>query len=272
MNARFAAVKNGSSFSRTGSKQVVFTPTLSLRPVLYAVYSGYQPERGTVQGARCGDLVASVTWGSQSEDYEIFRFGGDRLPLGEEARLWAELKRLHPWFDSFLEPSGRGSVFLPDSVVPEAEYLSVRAKRARIGEAISTLGLPYCVEEFARDPKTELHFEPRAMDVDLDTIQPSEYHWDGSVVGISRYERWFGSAGDGSPAIPLDIDPDYTSGSNYAYTDTEEHDGSPGVVGWRNYRFVVRVRHGAYTRDHFSYGHTVDVWEIPAEARHEAAA
>jgi len=127
------------------------------------------------------------------------------------------------------------------------------------------------VDDFARDPKGGLNLEPRPLDVDLDTIQPEEYHWDGSGVGISRYERWYGSAGDGSEAVPLDIDPKYTSGSNYAHTDVEEKEGSPGVVGWRNFRFVVRVRHGAYTRDHFSYGHTVDVWEISVEAQHEAA-
>lgn len=272
MKERYDAIKNGSCFSRTGSKQVVFNPqTLALRPVLYAVYSGYRPERGTVQGAIDGDLVASVTWGSRSEDYEISRFGGDRLPLGEEARLWGELKKIHPWLDAWLEPSGRGSVFLPDSVVPESQYLAVRAKRARIGKAISTLGIPYSVDDFARDPKDGLKLEPRPLDCDLDAIQPSEYHWDGSMVEIDRYERWFGSAGDGSPAIPLDIDPEYTSGSNYAHTERDARWGSPGVIGWRSFRFVARVCHGAYIRDHYSYGHTVDVWEVPAEARHAVA-
>lgn len=268
---RYEGIKNGVCRSNTGTKSIVFEPdTLRLRPVLYAVYSGYQPNRGTVQGALDGDLVASVTWGSRTEDYEISRFGAERVSASEEADIWLRLRARYSWLDAWLSPSGRGATWIPEEVIPESEYLSVRAKRARIAEAIGRFGLPYEVEMFARDAKGDLRLKPHPLDMDLDAYQPSEYHWDGSVVGISRYERWFGSAGDGSEAVPLDIDPEYESGSNYAHTDTVREEGSPGIVDWRRFRFVIRVCHGAHTRDHFSYGHTVDVWETPEEVRNAA--
>ena len=262
---KFGAIKNGTCRSNTGTKSVVFAPDLTVRPVLYAVYSGYQPDRGTVQGAIKGDLVASLVWGTGYSKYSIYHHGGDRLPLGEEAELWATLKRLHPWFDGWLEPQGRGDCFLPAAAVAESDYLCVRAKRARAEAAIRRYGLPspYTPDLFEQDRKADLQWDPRPLDLDLNQYQPTERYWTGSLVGISSYERWFGSAGDGSPAIPLDIDPEYESGSNYAYSETSRSEGSPGVIGWRNFRFVVRVCHGVHTRNHFSYGHAVDIWEVP---------
>src|SRR6056297_395154 len=123
---KLEAVKNGICRSNTGEKSVVFSSDLKLRPVLYAVYSGYQPNRGTIQGAAQGDVVASVTWDRRENHYELSRFKGSNLPAGEEAETWLELKKLYPWLDAWLEPEGRRACFLPTSVIPEQDYLSVR--------------------------------------------------------------------------------------------------------------------------------------------------
>jgi hypothetical protein len=259
---KLTPIKNGNCRSNVGEKHLVFLPNRDLRPVLYAVYSGYQPDRGTVQGAEVGDIIASVKWGKLYQDYIISIHGGGRLTPTEEGKMWILLKKEHPWIDAFLEPSGRGGCFIPDTVIPEHEYLSVRGKRSRLDRFIKRYKIPYNVDTFMNAPKNGLNLEPRPLDIDLDTYQPSEKSWSGSAVSIKTFETWYGSSGNGRNPRPLDIDPTVESGSNYAHTDTYNREGSPGIIGWEHHKFVIRVGHGVYTRDHCSYGHTIDIWEV----------
>lgn len=258
----FTAVKNGEARTRTGFVNVVFSPNGELRPVLYKVYSGYQPDRGTFQGAVEGDLVATCYWNNDHTVYSLSLFRGDTLDFNKSAEVWPLLKKLHPWLDAWLEPSGRGEVSLPESVVPESEYLSVKHKKGKLQKFLQRFGLPYQPETFERDLKLRLKLQPRPLDVDLDTVVTRCRSWTGSLVSINEEEYWFGSNGNGKPATKLIFDPQFEHGSNYAYQETETGEGTPGVKGWRKWKYVVRVCHGVEVRNHTSYGHTVDVWQI----------
>lgn len=266
MCEKFLQMKSGVCRSNTGYKCVAFDPqSLELRPVIFAVYSGYQPERGTFQGVHPGDILATVSWDRNGELYLIRAVDnlgaqGDRLDLNKEVELWSTLQAKHPWLNEWLEPQGRSGAWLP---VSEDEYLSVKAKRNRIQKFLDRFGLAerFDVGTFEQDRKSDLCLMPRPLDVDLNEIQSKEYHWTGSLVSIHQSEEWWGSNGDGS-ATPLQIAPEFTSGSNYAHSETSHEDGNPGVVGWERFKFVIRVCHGVHCRDHSSYGHSVDVWQI----------
>lgn len=257
----FTAVKNGVSSTRTGFVNAVFSPNGELRPVLFKVYSGYQPDRGTFQGAVEGDLVATCYWDSNNTVYSLSLFRGDTLDFNRSAEVWQFLKKLHPWLDAWLEPSERGEVSLPESVVPESEYLSVKSKKEKLQKFLQRFGLPYQPEKFEKDLKLRLKLQPRPLDVNLDTIVTHSRSWTGSLVSISESEQWFGSNGNGKLAVELEHEPSFEHGSNYAYQETETGEGTPGVKGWRSWKYVVRVCHGACVKDHYSYGHTVDVWQ-----------
>lgn len=261
-------IKNGDSRSNTGHRLLVFEPGyLGLRPVTHAVHSGYQPERGTFQQAYEGDIVAIVCWDRSGGKYHIHKVDSTgspwniNVPFGEAAQIWADIRHKHSWADEWLEPSGRSGVWIPEEIVPASEYTSTLKKVAKLEKCFSRFGLPFKVENFIKDPGKGLNTFPRSLDIDLDTIQTERRTWDGSVVAINVSEQWFGSNGNGKPAVELEHEPEFEHGSNYAHTETTRGEGKPGIKGWRKWRFVIRVCHGAYERDHSSYGHTIDVWK-----------
>lgn len=258
----FQKLKNGDAKTTTGSKQVSFDPeTLELRPVLFRVYSGYVPSRGTVQGVKDGDIIASVVWGKNFTDYRLFFWTSTDFSLSEQANLWVRLREKHPWLDAWLEPSGRGETNIPFDVVPESEYLSNKIKWARVSAAISRFGLPFKTEEFMECRKFDLNLNPRKLDIDLSTYESEENHWDGELVNIHQFEEWYGCAGNGSPAVPLVHNSKYVSGSNYAHSETFTRKGVPGVVGWEKWRFLIRIQFGTVVSNHSSHGKKVDIWE-----------
>lgn len=262
------SIKNGISRSNTGHRLLVFERGyLGLRPVTHAVYSGYQPDRGTFQQAYEGDIVAIVSWDKSGEQYHISRVDSTgspwniEVPLGEAAEYWTAIRHMHPWADEWLEPSGRSGVWIPDDIITESEYISTIKKKTKLEKCFSRFGLPFKVENFLQDPGKGLKTFPRSLDVDLDTIQTQYKTWDGSVVSINESEQWFGSNGNGKPAVKLEHDPEFEHGSNYAHTETTRGEGTPGIKGWKKWKFVVRICFGAYTTDHSSWGHTIDVWQ-----------
>jgi hypothetical protein len=259
----FNQLKNGDAKTNTGIKELAFdSETLEIRPVLFRIYSGYSPSRGTVQGVREGDIIAQCIWNSKSTDYRIYRYGLDDIDLNKQAELWISLREKHPWIDSWLEPSGRGETNIPEEIIPVKNYLSNKIKRARIENALSRFGISgLSVEDFMLSKKKDLQVTPKKLDLNLDEYQPTEKHWTGSLVDIHTSETWYGSTGTGKPATELEIDPEYESGSNYAHTETKRKDGTPGIKGWQKWKYIVRIVHGCYEKDHSSYGKSFHVWE-----------
>lgn len=264
---------NGNARSNTGQRQVLFSATGELRPVAFAVESGYAPDRGTVQVVpKAGDLIARVEWNRAGEEYTLARAVedgdcyGQSPPSNEQAPVWVLLKTLHPWLDGWLAPTGRGPSFLPTEAFG-GETLAARAKRERCEAAIRRFGLPVAYsQEWAISPKAGINTRPAALDFDADVYQASAHSWSGSMVGISRRERFFSSAGNGQPAVELFPVMNEEHGSNYAHEETVRVTGQPGIPGWNRRRFLVRVVAGAYTREHHSYGVRLDVWDTTTQA------
>ncbi len=265
MKANFA---NGNARSNTGFRSVLFSATGELRPVAFCVRSGYAPDRGTVQvSPRQGDLIARVEWRRAGAEYTlaVAEDDGDcqgvAVNINDAVEMWATLKRRHAWLDSWLEPVSRGPSFLPDEGWG-GESLADRSKRERCEAAIRRYGLPFAYsQEWAITPKSGLNTAARPLDFDPATYQAEWRSWDGSMVGINRKERFFSTAGNGSPAIELLPVLDEEHGSNYAHERTERRQGVPGIPGWDSRRYLIRVVDGAYTREHHSYGVRMDVWD-----------
>lgn len=265
---------NGCARSNTGYRAVLFSSAGELRPVAYSVESGYTPERGTVQVApRKGDLIAQVEWNRRGEEFSLLRVNADHeggesmylaaepVSFNDQPALWTMLKDRHPWLDEWLVPVSRGTSYLPTEAWG-GETLAARAKRERCEEAIRRFGLPLTYsQEWVISPKSGLNTRPAPLDFDPDKYQASWHSWDGSMVGISRRERFFSSAGNGAPAVELFPVLEEEHGSNYAYEETVRRQGQPGIPGWNDRRFLVRVVSGAYTREHHSYGVKLDIWD-----------
>ena len=259
----FEKLKNGTARTSTGIKELSFdSKTLELRPVLFKVYSGYQPERGTVQGVTVGDIVAQCIWNSKGEEYRIYRFGMDNISPTEQAELWIQLRNKHLWMNSWLEPSGRSETSIPEEIVPKEEYLSTKIKTARIQNLLDRFGIEvFSVEDFMLTRKQDIKFRPIKMDFNPDEYLPNKYHWTGSVVNISTGERWFGSNGNGKPSVELETNPETVSGSNYAYSETFQEDGIPGIKGWEKWKFLVCIKYGVYEKDHYTFGNSFTVYK-----------
>ena len=261
----FKQLKNGDCKTNTGIKELAFDPeTLELRPVLFRIYSGYAPSRGTIQGVCDGDYVAQVVWNSKSIEYRIYRYGGDNVDINKEAEIWLLLRVKHDWMDSWLEPSSRGETIIPENVIPASEYLAVKVKKDRIINALDRFGIQMDHAHFMNSKKHDLQLTPKKLDIDLNIYQPTELHWTGSLVDIHKSEEWFGSTGIGKPAVKLEIDPAYESGSNYAHSETERKEGTPGIKGWQKWRYIIRIRHGVHETNHSSWGKSFHVWENSA--------
>lgn len=264
---------NGMARSNTGQRQVLFDATGEVRPVAFSVESGYAPSRGTVQVApRAGDLIARVEWDRRGEEYTLARvtedgdMAGRPIPPNDQAPLWAALKNRHPWLDGWLAPVPRGPSYLPAEAFG-GETLAAHAKRERCEAAFRRFGLPLAYsQEWAISPKGGINTRPSPLDFEPDKYQATANSWTGSLVGISRRERFFATDGNGKQAVELFPVLREEHGSNYAYEETEYRAGHPGIPGWNLRRYLVRLITGAYTREHHSYGVRMDVWDTTQAA------
>ena len=115
---------------------------------------------------------------------------------------------------------------------------------------------------------------------------PREYHWDGSLVGISEGSKiHFIIRKDHqmSPrpvycVIKDQVEPEYTSGSNYAHTDTWTRDGETIIAAidreteenaefLNELEFIVEERFGIHTTDHESHGKGLVLWKAQKSAK-----
>lgn len=270
---------NGSSKSNTGYRAVLFSSTGELRPVAFCRESGYMPDRGTVQVApRKGDLIAQVEWDRRGEEYALLEVmedheGGESMYLAanpvsfnQQSPIWEMLKTRHPWLDGWLAPTGRGPSYLPADAFG-GETLAARAKRERCEAAFRRFGITMAFShEWAISPKAGINTRPEPLNFDPDAYQATARSWTGSAVGISRRERFFSSAGNGTPAVELFTTLEEERGSNWAHERTEYRAGQPGIPGWNKRRYLIRLITGAYTREHYSYGVRLDVWDTTKAA------
>lgn len=248
---------NGFCRTNTGGRSVSFNNKLELMPVVYRTHSGFKPSRATFQIE--GSIVVTRAWG-RSHDTET-------LLVDREISLDHELLRQvfekHLWLNEWLGPVGRTDSWLPLEVAPiEADLSFINKRKAKeFFEQRFGVELP---ESVMQSPKVGLSYKPIEMPDGLLQTVPHHHHWTGSVVGIDQYEEWYVSKGDGTPARKLNIMSEGESGSNYAHSETSYSEGEPvsEALPADAKGFMIRVVHGAYTHEHYSYGCTVDVWKL----------
>jgi hypothetical protein len=227
------------------------------------VYSGYQPGRGTVQVPPVkGDLLFQCSWNSKEEYYSISQFDGEKfnhIDLMEESHLWEEVQKLNPWMEEFLTRQGRTSSFIPFT----GDTLAQAAKRRRLMSFFERYNIPELekeIELFMTSAKSDLNLDPRKED--LSAYVPENYAWDGSVVDIHRFERWFAITKEGTQEIQTN--PKVTTGSNWAHSSSSRQEGE-SIVFPEGTTIAIRIGYGQRTHrghTHYSYGRSVDVYII----------
>ncbi len=249
---------NGNCRTNTGYRQVSITTSGKVSPVLYGVFSGYIPDRATYQGVEPGDVVFCVEWDRRGSTYSAKIYGGEALTDEQTLVLWGLAIGSSPWLEDFLaDTKGRCSSMLP---IPETEWVSF-VNRRRAADAFKKR-FGDILPDISSDKKDGLKLRPRPIDFNTGEYIPELYQWDGSVVNIDQSESWYVSNGDGS-SVMIETKPNTTSGSNYAHSDTSETEGEPlGESIPAGYKYLIRICYGAYTRNHYSYGHMVDVWQM----------
>jgi len=250
-------IKNGKAMTNTGQRDIAFNPeTLELRPVLYRVYSGHVPDKGTVQGVNKGDIVVSLVWDKDGEQYKIYQYGVDTLPRVDQGLIGLDIWRKYPWIDEWMMPVERSETVIPEDVIPPSEYLSNKVKLARVKSVVERFGLPYVHNDFVESRKHDLNFSPKLMDIDLNTYEASCFNGDDNCR-IHQDEKFYGSNGNGSEATELGFIPTYLG----EHLDCEMNiPGVPGVVGWDKWKYIVRIKSGVLISDGISHGMSIDIW------------
>lgn len=258
-------VGNGGCFTRTGHRAVVLSPEGEVRPVLTANRSGLLTSRGTKQVCQPGDLMFWQQWGSgtNEEGVDVLGAEGELTPLEINAQVaaWKLLPDvLKLWLDA--EGEGRQESYLPDGCGWEGGMtLSDRAKERRVRglfEGCPASWLERTVSVARTSPGKGLMFDWRDAGLLPQVMENECRHWDGSVVGIHSYNEWVCWDAKGVATV---VRPDATSGewgSNYAHSETGVYDGEPTPMPEGTVR-AVKIRWGAYTKKHFTYGVT---WEL----------
>lgn len=261
MNPNF---HNGNARSNTGMRQIAFHNDLSLKPVIFAINSGYAPDRGTVQASPVtGDLIARVEWTRKSTDFSLLQVtesGPEVLNPATCGQLWEILESKHKWLESWLQPVPRGSSFIP--VEAYGETVAEKTKRKTCNAIIKKYGLPLEYNfEWQVTPRKYISNQPVPLDFNPNAYVASYNTHIGSLVGIRRREVFYSSNGDKSPAVELKPAYRECHGSNYAHDKQIYHDGIPGLPGWNDRKYLIRVILGAFTREHHSYGVEVTIWD-----------
>lgn len=260
MSAREGLIKNGAYRSNTGYVQISLDKNLNLMPVVYAVHSGYAPDRGTFQLP--GDVL-KYAYGRRRDEWF---WNYDEIP--DTASVITTVFNKYPLLRDVFTPHGRGGVWLPEEYCPPEEYLAVKSKRRRIEHFLTRFGLAgeYTVDEFMRSPGRLLNLTPKPLDIDLSTYGVEEEYASGSKVDIVRYERWFEANGDGSTAEEIVLQPSVKAVTHEGGTRYSGSEGVPGIRVSGKKKFLVRIEHGACTdrsrSGNYSYGYRVVVYTM----------
>jgi hypothetical protein len=254
-------LKNGKAMTNIGQREIAFDPeSLEIRPILYRVYSGHVPDRGTVQGVNVGDVVVSLVWDKDGEVYKIYKYGIDTLPRVDQYHIGRAIWEKYDWIDDWMQPVSRSETIIPKEVIPEFDYLSNKIKLVRMKNTIERFGLPYHENDFLDSRKQDLKFNPRKLDLDLDEYLAVFNCITKDNLDIDQQEAFFGSNGNGSKAVGLTIYPTYTD----VHPDWERVTPcKPGVNCWDKWKFIVRVKKGLIISEGVSHGMSLDIWINP---------
>ena len=240
---RIESIKNGELKRYSGLKQVAFnSKTGQINPVLYAVYSGFANQQGTVQSVQEGDVVAVVSWKENGlmKDYYLYQVQDGlkfHVPVPQTALLWQLLHDNNPWLNAWLEPSSRElPVSIPLDIIPETMYLANQAKISHLAKVFDRFALDYDPKDFFESKKSDLKLVPRELDVDLQQMPASDLK-----------TEWWGSPGTKKPPIQLDC--------------VSKADGTYSVRGWRRFKHIIRICHDVHKSKRGSHGKTIDVWK-----------
>jgi len=118
-------------------------------------------------------------------------------------------------------------------------------------------------------PKGGLNFAPAQLPDGWESWKNESYSHTGSLVGIDRCSVWYFSNGLGKAEQITKWQAETTSKSNYAHSEDYYQQGETlgGFLStnrpplWA--KFIIQIQHGAYTREHHSYGCRVSVWSMP---------
>jgi hypothetical protein len=285
MNNKANTIINGCVKSNTGYRQVLFSKTLEVRPVLLEIKSGYQPDRGTIQVSPViGDVLIRSSWRSNCYQIDISKWDGQNFisltsealylyyetewegindPTGvvkEYVTILKTAKELNPWLEEFLQQCGRQGSFIPCE-----QTLVEKAKKDRLTKFFKKHNLPYLekIDSFMSSPKGGLKLESVDTPADLLEHVPSYITHDGSVVSISKKEYWFAISQTGTFEVPVTYQQAHRS--NYAHEKPSFSEGKSlreTITDIESVKFLIKIVHGAYTRDHYSFGRTIDVYRL----------
>lgn len=266
-------IKNGEANTNSGFKRLVFSQTLKLRPVVYAVHSGHMPNRGTFQTfPEHSDYVIYASWTKSSYYINVYQnnLSGSTLnyniPIDNSALIMDRLEELHPWITTWMQRQARGGIWIPFDVVPLDKYLSYVNKRYQYESFVRIYGIDLSWDIWATSSKEGIKMR----------AEPNLGDWIGRVPvcrkgpNINTEELFYGSDGDGTatllPSEPTVItitntEPKANVDSNFITplsTKTKAIIGTPIILP-RNYRYIVRVIKGGYIRNDESYGISVEI-------------
>jgi len=266
---RYEQLRNGICYSKKGIKSIAFNPKdMEIRPVLFGVFSGPRAEQCSVQGVMPDDIVAVCKWDGNRTIYTIYKWGvSEDLSKIEKDQYWEKLYAKHPWLHDFMEPSPRGGVSIPETVINPDDYVAMVKKRQRLKDVFDRFGFTGDWNEYRSAKKEDLQTFPEPINKDiinLDTYVASitEDH-DGTPLS---YEEWYGSSGNGKPAVTLETVFDIVrigDTTGFGNPPVLIAKGVPGVRGYHKWRFIIRVQHGIYTSEGKSHGVRVNIWINP---------
>lgn len=119
------------------------------------------------------------------------------------------------------------------------------------------------IDDFIKTSNSRTDFE-NLKDLDPDYI-PNQKKATGSMVSINRYERWFGlrrncvGGYEGIKEIEINPSSKFVShGSNHRNSSKGKPIGEMDIDG---YDILIQVIHGAFSKNHRSYGKSITIYK-----------
>jgi hypothetical protein len=258
MNSKIE-IKNGQCFSSNGYRQVAISISGEIRPVLRAIYSGYLPDRCTVQAAEEGDYLFIEKWGKENFD-EVKIVGSNvTLTLNETIAGWAVCPaQLKKWLE-------RGKEDRQESYLPAGcgwngrDTLMSNIKKERITRFFTRIPHPTpdkVLDEAMLSPGKNMptswaKAEPLPETL-FSLLEVGYVSWDAWTEWVFWY-----SNGKVEHTIL-----EATIGFDRSMAEKEEHTimlRSPEKTMPKNVVKAMRINRGAYTKDGMNYGVS---WEL----------
>ena len=274
---RKGTIQNGTSRTNTGYKKVVLSPAFKVRPVVFAIRSGFRRDRTTSQSVQNGDIILGSCWDRRgivfsittaivseygtnvSVSEQLASFGDNCLTFSEfEKRIPDSVAEKELILD-YLSDTTYGISFLPAGLGWDGnKTLAEFNKEKNIRNFFSFMVdhpavIDKIAEKAAISKKDGLPISWTEAKRMPDYMEACAVHWDGSAVDISMFDAWVLIYSDKTYSY---IIPEPTCGEwggNYAYSERGEYNASPVPIP-TNVTHAIKITWGAYTREHHSYG------------------